>query len=136
MERACESCERPFLPKSRKQRFCSSTCRQRSYEARKSGGSVVVELPVAPVDDDPSVLGATLRELRAVGRESSARGRAALAVAARLDLAMSGRDTGSAFAALVREHRAALEAATEGAAAAADPIDELRAARDRRRAGA
>jgi len=42
-------------------------------------------------------------------------------------------DTGSGTAALSKELRAVMAAAVQGAPAAADPVDELRARRDRKR---
>jgi hypothetical protein len=42
-------------------------------------------------------------------------------------------DTGSGTAALSKELRAVMVAAVQGAPAAADPVDELRARRDRKR---
>jgi len=66
-------------------------------------------------------------ELEAAGRVDTYLGRAALALAVRIDesTAVMG------FAALVKELRATMQAATEGVVVAADPIDELRARRDR-----
>jgi hypothetical protein len=47
----------------------------------------------------------------------------------------SPHETGSAVAALSRELRTVLDVALAGVAVAADPVDELRVLRDRKRAG-
>jgi len=66
-------------------------------------------------------------ELEAAGRADTYLGRAAAALAVRIDesTAVMG------FAALVKELRATMQAATEGVVVQADPIDELRERRDR-----
>jgi hypothetical protein len=79
------------------------------------------------------VMAATEAELDSVGRLETPLGQAALVLAVRLEA--SHREPGTALAALVREHRAALAEAMRGARVAADPVDELRARRDRKRAG-
>lgn len=56
----------------------------------------------------------------------------ALLLAAKLD---AGGDTGSAMAALSKQHLAALAEATKNHKGAADPLDELRARREARRFG-
>jgi len=66
-------------------------------------------------------------ELEAAGRVDTYLGRAALALAVRIDYSTAVMG----FAALVKELRATMQAATEGVVVAADPIDELRARRDR-----
>ena len=85
------------------------------------------------VDEAESIEGATRAELDAVGRLSSSAGRTALQLARRLDV--DGRDTGMGYAALVRAHQQAMAEAVKGASVADDPVDELRARRDRKRAG-
>ena len=79
----------------------------------------------------PSLTVATADELAVAGRLNTAAGVSALLLAVRLDTTTA--DTGSSIAALVREHRAALAKAVEGAATIADPVDELRRLRDAKR---
>lgn len=75
---------------------------------------------------------ATLGELQAAGREDTALGQAALALAARLD---AQADTGSALAAAAKQLQATLAAATDGAETAnLSRLDRMRADRDRKRA--
>lgn len=124
--RACEACGREFEAKRGNHRFCSATCRKRG----KRGATVVAldggDVIVGGLED------ATQRQLAAAGRESCPAGVNALLLARRLDQA---GDTGSAVAALSRQHLAALEAALEGAEPAGDPVDELRHRRERRLSG-
>lgn len=115
MRRTCEVCRADFEGGARA-KCCSSTCRVRKH---RGAGNVGVG----------AVRDAVLAELVDAGRADSAAGRAALAVAARLDV---GRDTGSAVAALARELRAALPAALDGAAGEADPLFELQRRREAR----
>jgi hypothetical protein len=69
-----------------------------------------------------------MAELQAAGRADTALGQQALALAERVN---NPRDTGSAIAALSKELRAVMVEALKGAEVAADPLDELRARRDR-----
>jgi hypothetical protein len=72
-----------------------------------------------------------LTELEQAGRAETYLGAAALALADRIDQSTAVMG----FAALVKELRVTMEAATAGARATADPVDELRARRDRKYAG-
>jgi hypothetical protein len=99
-------------------RYCSEKCRKRG----KRRPADVVSMPDMQA---PALLEAVRRELVAAGRESSALGVAALALAAQIDAAPR--------ADLVKEFRATLAAAVDGAQAAASPLDELRARRDAKR---
>jgi hypothetical protein len=80
-----------------------------------------------------SIEAATRAELDAAGRAGTSEGQKALLLARRLDDGV--RDTGMGLAAVMRAHSAALAEAVRGAAVAADPVDELRARRDQKRAG-
>lgn len=87
---------------------------------------------MVPLREQPEVVtlvGATRASLEAAGRESTPAGVNALLLAAKLDL---GGDTGSAMAALAKQHLAALEEALKGAPVADDQVDELRARRAKR----
>lgn len=141
----CEKCGEAFDAKTKRARFCKrvecirSRTRARVRSSRR-GGAEVVRLPVTPAPEEPedisTVHAATLAELKAAGRERSALGRAAQALATRIDRAegdLIGEETGSATASLVRELRATLEAALEGAQRAADGLDDLTAQREKRR---
>lgn len=120
MSRPCAACGREFEARRSNAKYCSDTCRQRGHRN-----------PKPSVDVDPgqgsSLVEAARVELAAVGREGSALGLAALALAAQISV--------SPRADLVREFRATLAAAVDGAASVASPLDELRARRDRKRTG-
>ena len=126
MTRTCAQCGKDFEARSSRAKFCSSTCR-----ARKSEGA-------APRDAEPSeaapqpTTGAQESSVHAAlleaARESSPLGIAALILARRLDASAS--ETPQAVAALVRELRATLVEALDGAGQAADTVDEVGARRD------
>lgn len=126
MQVTCAACRKPFEAKTKRAKFCSATCRQRAKRAR--GAANVLEL--RPAAASSGVERATRAELEEVDRVDTALGQAALALARRLDVGQA--DTGSAMASLVKEWRATLAAATEGATTAEDPIDEIRAQWEKR----
>ncbi|MGV7669141.1 MULTISPECIES: hypothetical protein [Mycobacterium] len=76
-------------------------------------------------------MSAVTAELTAAGRESSALGVQAIAIAER----MARFDTSAGLAALSKELRAVMASALQNAAPVADAVDELKARRDRKRAG-
>lgn len=128
------TCGGPFEAKRPNATYCSAKCRKRAQRAGTAGGQArTVPLPPRPDDpgEDGPVTAATRRELAAAGREESALGQGALAAARRIDTPTS--DSGSAVASLIREHRAALAEALDGAKPAMDDLDELRARRDAKR---
>lgn len=125
MQKVCEACRKPFETTNGRKKFCDAACRGRAHR-----GSVI-ELHVEPVDlhRDLPVSTATRDTLEAAGRLTTPAGAAALALAARID---ADSDTGSALAAMVKEHRAALDAALVGAVVETDALDELRERRERK----
>jgi glycerate-2-kinase len=136
MERCCEVCGEPFEAKRKTARFCTDRCRMRAH---RRPAETEQTPPVASPDrgerqeDAVSLAQAAQAELQAAGREATAVGRAVLALARRIDANAS--ETGSSLAAMVREFRAAHADALKGAGEAGDPVDELKARRDRKRAG-
>lgn len=127
--RACDACGREFEAKRSNHRFCSATCRTRG----KRGATVVaLDGESAQGQGGVSLEEATRRQLAPFGREATPSGVNALLLARRLD---QGGDTGSAIAALSRQHLLALESALEGAEPEGDPVDELRHRRERRLSG-
>ena len=125
MRKQCAVCSDPFEAKRNTAKYCSRRCSVRAVRQPKpeSAGQM-------PVDPDSELWTATLNELAAAGRTASASGQAALLLARRLDSQMT--ETGSSVAAMVREHRAALADALKGVRAEANPLDELRARRERK----
>lgn len=93
--------------------------------------AVGVPVPAGDASGTDSALGSTVEavraELVAAGRADSYLGRAALALAYRVDTSTAVMG----FAALVKELRATMDAATGDVTSAGDPVDELRARRDR-----
>lgn len=127
MERVCAVCGTAF-DGHHTAKYCGATCRKRAQ--RRPGG--VDADPVEPAGVEGPVTAATLSELNSAKRAGTALGESALALARRIDGA--ARDSGASLASLAREHRATLAAALADAESAADPVDELRARRDRKRA--
>lgn len=132
MVKSCASCGRKFEPKRPNGKYCGPTCRQRAHRAPKpteaEQDAPVVTLPTPVVEGGTAA--STRAELDAAGRLDTAAGQAALTLARRID--DCGSETGASLAALVKQHLATLQMATAGAERAADPIDELRARRERR----
>lgn len=138
--RNCDKCGREYTFQRRTSKYCSQTCRNAAMmQRRRLGASAQPRPPRAlQVVDDQAHVGATtlteatLVELAAVGREATALGLAALALARRIDHAHG--ETGSALASMVKAHREALAAATADVAVEVDPLDEMRRRRDAKRA--
>lgn len=130
--RRCDVCNESYEAKRLNSRFCSAKCRKRNQRNPASPPAPPTPLPAVTVDED-SILTTTRAELEAAGRLGTPLGQVAVRLAARLDADL--RESGMGVAAIVREHRATLAEAVKGAQAAADPVDELRERRDRRRAG-
>lgn len=130
MRKACAECGTEFEAKRKAAKFCSGRCTKRA-QRRPAGKSDPTEVvPIAPTEPAGSLTAATQATLERAGRAASATGQAALALARRIDGGHT--ETGSALAAMVREHRAALAEATRDAQTVSDPLDELRARRERR----
>jgi hypothetical protein len=130
----CEACGGEFdAPKAR---FCQRPeCKRMRSTLRKRSErrGAVVALPPSDVEARSNVE-VTRAALVAADRLDSPAGVNALTLAARLD--SCGTDTGSAVAALSKQHLAALDAAVSGATRVADPVDELRQRREKRLARA
>lgn len=130
MIRSCDVCTADYEAKRANSRFCSDSCRKRNQRSPvKSTGK-----PAEPGAEgaSSSVLDATRVELERAQRVDTALGQQALEIARRMG---SPFETGSGVASLSRELRAVMSAALEGVQGALDPVDELRARRDRKRSG-
>lgn len=138
MEKVCEHCQRGYEARRKDSRYCGDTCRSRASLERTSG---VVKAPVVPLPSaapDPAtpsppvgVVASIEKRLAAFDRLDTVHGQRALFLADRMTREFSG----SAVAALSKELTVVLELALEGVAQAADPLDELKAKRDRLRTG-
>ena len=131
MSDATCACGRPIVhPPTGRRRTKCETC-----SPTKSRTTVVpLPPPGAPVRGTTrmSVGEAVRAELDAVGRLDTVDGAAAVYAADMLD---AGGHTGPSAAALLKEVRAAVEAAKKGAQAGASLVDELRRRREVRRSG-
>jgi hypothetical protein len=131
IERRCDHCGETYSAARPSSKFCGPTCRQRhrrNPELASQPSDDVATLVPTPA---AGVYGATRAELDAADRAGTSLGAKALALAARID---SGMDTGSALAALVKQHDATMAEAVKGAQVSASPLDELRRRRDAKRA--
>lgn len=138
MKRSCDACGTEYEAKRASSQFCGDTCRKRAKRgARAPTGrpaaarATVVEADFAPEGGEAEQF--TRKQLDEAGRLDTALGRVALILARRLD---AGGDTGAGLASLAKRHAEQLELATAGANQVADPLDELKAARDRKLRGA
>lgn len=130
MQRPCDECGTVYAARRPTSKFCSSGCRTRATRRRKAGIPQPTRL-AEPVESLTAgrLTAATLAELGVLA--DTADGLLLLALAERIDAAA---DTGSSIAALAREYAARKSDLFNAQPAMADPHDELRALRERRRA--
>lgn len=126
MERACDQCGARYQAKRRESRYCSAVCRKRMHRRSKSGQESGQERPRSLLVEQ------TIAELDAAGRLGSVHGVQAVLLASRMEGSM---ETGAAVAALSKEFSRVMTEALRSAGAGRSRTDELRARRDRRRAG-
>lgn len=134
MKKNCATCGKAFEARRSTAKYCSGKCR---VQAQRASGDAVAPVTALPDPDErgPGVLeAAAAAELAGAGLLDSVEGAVVLTLARRIDTS-GPLETGSAFAALTKEFRAALSAAMAGAESAADPLDELRMRRDAKRPG-
>lgn len=133
MRRRCDSCGSEYEAKRKTSKFCSTRCRVRAHERQETVAEFPLQPPEALGEGSGPVETVTRRILGEAERVDTVLGQQAITLAGRLD--RPGSDTGSSVAALSKEFRAVMDAAMAGVGVAADPLDELRARRDRKRAG-
>lgn len=122
--RACDSCGQEYEAKRPQSRFCCATCRKRASRGVVQVVSLAGPQPVTR----PGFAAATERELREADRLDTSLGQGLLLLARLIEAG----GTPAAVATMMKEWRATRDAALEGAKTAADPLDELRARRDRK----
>jgi hypothetical protein len=132
VRKQCAVCQVPFEAQRAAAKYCSPRCRVRATRARSAGqgdsaGGVAVPLPAVPA----GVEAAVGVELAAAGRTATSAGQSALALARRID--GGAGEPASGLAAMVRELRATLADAVKDGQSVANPLDELRARRERSR---
>ena len=130
MSRECDVCGREYTARRSSSRFCGGTCAKRSQRA----GPAVMRARAAVLAGGEAPLSgleqAVARELEQAGQLGSVTGLIAMELAYRVG---SGHETSAAVSALVKELRATMTAALAGVDRAADPLDEIRVRRDRKR---
>jgi len=128
MQRSCAVCSAPFEAQRPQAKYCGDTCRKRAQR-----GGIADTASPAPQVDRPTtgLLDAVQAELDAAGRSNSVAGQHALELANRIVNA-PGMNTG--VAALSKQLQAVLAEALKNSATAVNPLDELRARRDLKRA--
>jgi hypothetical protein len=129
MQRTCEACGVDYQAKHPTSKTCSERCKKRRQRGARQPANVT-ELP----RKTGRVEATTVETLTEADRLDTPLGQATLELARRLD--NSDRETGQGLSSLAKQFQSMLEAATAGAHVEADPIDELRRARDRKRASA
>ena len=138
VRKQCAVCPAEFEAKRASARYCSERCKKRAQRApdRTAAAAQPGKAPGLPAALAPGGLtAATTAKLDAAGRLDGPEGQAALILACRIDLSPFSAETGASVAALVRQLHATLAEALAGATKTGDPVeDELRTARERRRA--
>jgi hypothetical protein len=117
----CAACGCDFEGKNSRAKYCGSTCRSRGNRA----GTSVFDVSPRPA----GLLDVTRRDLQAAGRLDTVLGQQAVELAARI---VSPMTTGAAVGTLSKELRLVMGQALKGGVVA-NPLDELRARRDRKR---
>lgn len=123
MRRCCEVCGRIYDAKTKRSRFCTSTCRSRNMRG--------AEPPPIAALIDVSLESTTKQKLEDAGVLDTVLGQQAMRLAVQMSV-----ETGSSLAALSRELRATMLEALSSGEQADDVVDELRARREARRAAA
>jgi hypothetical protein len=118
----------PFEAKRQAAKYCSPRCRVRANRQPKTAAHAAVSVSAVPA----GVVAAVEAELAAAGRVDSSAGQSALALARRIDA--GDAETGAGLAALVKQLGATLAAAVKDGRSRVSPLDELRTARERKRA--
>ena len=132
-QRECLACGKKITG-TRRRKYCDNgdVCKRRYQRgARAKAESDNQSDDSAPTGSTfGSIEAATMFELQEAKRLGTVLGQAALAMARRMD--SSHTDTGAGMASLARQLQATLEAATANMEVADDPVDEVRAARERK----
>ena len=128
MQRTCDHCGRPYTAKHPSSRFCGAVCRKRAH--RRGEVRPVASLGAIDANGAESELVAAVRrELDTAGRLETVLGQQALILAGKIG---SAHETGSAVASLSKEFRTVMDAALDRADLEVNPLDELRARRERK----
>lgn len=126
MQRNCDSCANPYTAQRPNSRFCSESCRKKAARGTDSPRTE----PIIVAEGASTTRSRVQAELEAAGRSETYLAGCALALADRIDQSTAVMG----YAALIKELRSTMDQALEGAKQAADPLDELKARRDSKRA--
>lgn len=138
-KRKCECCGETYAPTRSDSRFCKPACRAKAHRRVEQAAKIVSLTPPAEpggagAPQVGSTAAATIAHLEALGRLEHPLGIAAVQLARRLD-AYHG-DTASSLASAAGRLALLLDKLEVGAAAKADPIDEVKRKRQERLRGA
>lgn len=132
MQRNCDECGTAYQAQRATSRFCSTRCRTRQTRKRQSGEPIVPPVPrlsPVPMAETGALTDATRAELGDLAE--TADGILLLTLAARIDAVP---ETSPALATLSKEFAARKSDVMSRVTRVADPMDELKARRERRRA--
>ena len=138
MQRKCATCGKTYQAARPNSKYCKPGCRVRAHRSpKKSPEPVVLSLPellagLGSAKTSWPLTDAAARELEAAGRLDTVFGQAALVLARRIESPM---ETGASIASMTKQLRETMADALKGAQQVADPLDEIRARRDSKRAG-
>lgn len=131
VERPCDDCGEPFTAKTKRAKFCSTACRVRANRrpSKQGAAAAAAEVdkpaPAAPptgVYDPGALLGQTIADLAAAEVLTTIPGRAAVALAYRIESPM---ESGSSAASMTRELSRLVEEAMKLAPTQSDNVDQL-----------
>ena len=126
VSRVCDVCGAPYEAIRPNARYCSPACRKRLQRHPEAALVSSAQPELGGEGSGPTVV-AVRTELAAAGRDTTYLGSIAVALADRMD----GSRSIMGYAAMAKELRSTMDQALAGVKAAADPVDELRARRDR-----
>jgi len=138
MQRKCATCGKTYQATRPNSKYCKPGCRVRAHRSpKKSPKPVDLSLPELLAGLGSAKTGwpltdAAARELEAADRLDTVLGQAALVLARRIESPM---ETGASIASMTKQLRETMADALKGAQQVADPLDEIRARRDSKRAG-
>jgi len=133
MQRSCTICGLSYTASRPNAQYCGDTCRKRAERQKKTNGPLIsspVSQETASELADSPLVRVVARELSEVDRLDTVAGQVAFELAIRV---ANRREMGSAVASLSKQLNEAMDRAMAGVAVAADPLDEIRARRDRKR---
>ena len=134
MQRNCAVCTESFDAKRPQAKYCSTRCRTRASRAGLASSRNPAAVAPMVTRETSGLLDAVQAELEAAGKLNTVAGQHALELAARIVNA-PGMNTG--VAALSKQLQNVLAEALRGSVSAqANPLDELKKRRDRKRTAA